>query len=188
MIIDLSHSSHKTALDAIQTSEAPVIFSHSSAFAICNSTRNVQDDVLKHMAKKGGLVMVNFFSYFLTCSNTSNINDVVTHLNHIRTIAGIDHVGIGASYDGINSTPRGLEDVSQYPELFATLLASGMWTIEDLKKLAGLNFLRVFKEVERVSKVLRPNHDPSEDHIDPTSLQEHVDCRSVAKREAGRPC
>lgn len=188
MIIDLSHSSHKTAMDALQTSDAPVIFSHSSAFALCNSTRNVQDDVLKLVAKHRGLVMVNFFSYFLTCSNTSTVNDVVAHLNHIRTVAGIDHVGIGASYDGINSTPRGLEDVSQYPELFATLLASGMWTSDDLKKLAGLNFLRVFKEVERVSKVLRPNQEPSEDHIDPTSLQEHVNCRSVAKREAGTPC
>merc|ERR1719361_1503766 len=117
--------------------------------------------------------MVNFFSYFLTCSNTSTVNDVVTHLNHIRTIAGIDHVGIGASYDGINSTPRGLEDVSQYPELFATLLASGMWTIDDLKKLAGLNFLRVFKEVERVSATLRAALGPSEENIRWEDIREH---------------
>lgn len=156
MIIDLSHSSRQTSMDAIETSEAPVIFSHSSAFALCNSTRNVQDDLLKLLAKKKGMVMVNFFSYYLTCSNKSTIHDVVGHLTHIKEVAGPDSVGIGASYDGINSLPEGLEDVSKYPELFSMLLASGMWTLEELKKLAGLNFIRVFQEVEKVSLSMFP--------------------------------
>ena len=109
MIIDLSHSSHQTSLDAIETSEAPVIFSHSSAYALCNSTRNVRDDVLKLLvrqrsilkctyflhylsflftfqAQKNGLVMVNFFSYFLTCSNRSTINDVVGKRKNKHTV------------------------------------------------------------------------------------------------------
>ncbi|XP_071743547.1 uncharacterized protein [Lepeophtheirus salmonis] len=151
MIIDLSHSSRQTAMDTIAASEAPVIFSHSSAYFLCNSTRNVPDDILKAVARKNGLVMVNFFSYFLTCSNISSIEDVVAHINHIRKVAGIDHVGIGASYDGINSPPTGLEDVSKYPYLFSSLLSSGNWTPEDLKKLAGQNFIRVFQEIEKVS-------------------------------------
>lgn len=151
MIIDLSHSSIQTASDAIAVSDAPVIYSHSCAQRLCNSTRNIPDNLLRLVADKKGLVMVNFFSYFLTCNNHSTMNDVIAHLNHIRKVAGIDHVGIGASYDGINSTPAGLEDVSRYPALFVSLLASGTWSLDDLRKLAGLNFLRVFQEVERVA-------------------------------------
>nr|CAD7266818.1 unnamed protein product [Timema shepardi] len=75
----------------------------------------------------------------------------MTHINHIRSVAGVDHVGIGAGYDGINHTPQGLEDVSKYPDLLANLLENTSWTEEDIKKLAGLNILRVFKEAEEVS-------------------------------------
>nr|CAD7577693.1 unnamed protein product [Timema californicum] len=75
------------------------------------------------------------------------------HINHIRSVAGVDHVGIGAGYDGINHTPQGLEDVSKYPDLLANLLENTSWTEEDIKKLAGLNILRVFKEAEeRISR------------------------------------
>ena len=184
MIVDLSHSSHQTSLDAIHTSEAPVIFSHSSAHGICNSTRNVHDDVLRVVGQRGGLVMVNFFSHFLTCSNSSSIYHVVEHLNHIRAIAGVDCVGIGASYDGINSAPHMLEDVSKYPELFSALLASGTWTLEDLKKLAGLNFIRVFKEVEEVSARLQAVLPIAEEVIPGEAIRDKFECRSMAKRDA----
>ncbi|XP_020292047.1 dipeptidase 1-like [Pseudomyrmex gracilis] len=124
--------------------------SHSAARALCNSTRNVPDDVLRNLAKNGGVAMVPFYTYFITCNSTATIKDVIAHINHIRKVAGIDHVGIGAGFDGINFTPTGLEDVSRYPQLLATLLEDPSWTEEDIKKLAGLNLLRVFAKVEQV--------------------------------------
>lgn len=155
VIVDLSHASSTTMHHALDASRAPVIFSHSSTRALCNITRNVPDEVLKRLVTNGGIVMVSFFSLFVSCNKTSTIPDVVAHINHIRRVAGIDHVGIGAGYDGINTTPQGLEDVSKYPYLFAELLQDPTWSEEDLRKLAGLNFLRVFRQVEKVREDLR---------------------------------
>ncbi|XP_062547399.1 uncharacterized protein LOC134212990 isoform X2 [Armigeres subalbatus] len=149
MIVDLSKSAVATMKDVLATSQAPVIFSHSSAYALCNSSRNVQDEVLQLVTKNRGLVMVNFYNKFLSCTENATVEDAVAHINHIKQIAGIDHVGLGAGYDGINFTPRGLEDVGNYPRLFAELLGHG-WTAEELEKLAGRNLLRVLEEVEKV--------------------------------------
>ncbi|XP_043669071.1 dipeptidase 1 isoform X2 [Vespula pensylvanica] len=102
MMVDLSHVSVPTMLDAMASSKAPVIFSHSSAHALCNSSRNVPDHALKHLARTGGIVMVSFYPPFISCSETSTLEDVVAHINHIRKVAGVDHIGIGAGYDGIN--------------------------------------------------------------------------------------
>ncbi|XP_073825273.1 uncharacterized protein isoform X1 [Musca autumnalis] len=164
MMVDLSHVSTGTMRDALEVTEAPVIFSHSSAYELCNSSRNVQDDMLQSMAKNGGIIMVNFYSRFLSCSENATVHDAVAHINHIKRVAGIDHVGLGAGYDGINFTPKGLEDVSSYPTLFAELLGAG-WSIEDLTKLAGGNFLRVMQQVERVRDEKRAaGVKPYEDH------------------------
>ncbi|KAL9923708.1 uncharacterized protein LOC119633906 isoform X3 [Glossina fuscipes] len=164
MMVDLSHVSTGTMRDALEVSEAPVIFSHSSAYELCNSSRNVQDDMLQSLARNGGLIMVNFYSRFLSCSENSTVHDAVAHINHIKRVAGIDHVGLGAGYDGINFTPKGLEDVSSYPTLFAELLGAG-WSIEDLTKLAGGNFLRVLQQVEKIRDEKRAaNVKPYEDH------------------------
>ncbi|XP_035710280.1 dipeptidase 1-like [Folsomia candida] len=155
MMIDLSHVSSDTMKAAIIRSKAPVIFSHSSARTICNHHRNVPDDVLQMVRSNRGIVMVNFYSVFIQCDPTKNatMEDVIAHIEHIRTIAGVDAVGIGADYDGVDSVPIDLADVSYYPVLFEALAQRG-WTDEDLEKLAGRNLLRVFLGVEQVRDLL----------------------------------
>ncbi|CAG0920506.1 unnamed protein product [Notodromas monacha] len=151
MIVDLSHSSLWTMQHALEESTAPVIFSHSGAQGVCNSSRNVPDDILRLLALNEGIVMVPFYPPFVSCSSAATIRDVIRHMNHIRRVVGVDHIGIGSDFDGIDLVPSGLEDVSKYPHLLAELLAEPGWTEEDVKKVAGLNFLRVFKKVEQVS-------------------------------------
>lgn len=102
MFVDISHVSHKTMRDVLDVSTAPVIFSHSSAFALCNNKRNVPDDVLKRMPQNGGVVMVNFYNDYLTCSKKANLSDVADHIDHIKNVSGIDHVGLGGDYDGVS--------------------------------------------------------------------------------------
>ncbi|EFX77039.1 hypothetical protein DAPPUDRAFT_54823 [Daphnia pulex] len=155
VIVDLSHASSATMHHALDASRAPVIFSHSSTRALCNITRNVPDEVLKRLVKLFSLIFACFYESVVSCARRSWAYRFIPHINHIRRVAGIDHVGIGAGYDGINTTPQGLEDVSKYPYLFAELLQDPTWTEEDLRKLAGLNFLRVFRQVEKVREDLR---------------------------------
>lgn len=148
MIIDLSHTSDTTARDVFELTRAPVIFSHSAARALCNISRNIGDDLLRQIAENGGLVMVSFYSMHITCNKTASLRDVVNHINYIRHVAGVQHVGIGAGFDGIDSTPEGLENVAKYPDLFSRLLQDPSWNEESLSLLAGKNFLRVMQSVE----------------------------------------
>lgn len=186
MMVDLSHVSEDTMLDAMRVSDAPVIFSHSSARAITAHPRNVPDRVLRMMPEDGGIVMINLAPGFvservrawnadrageearlktlnpgdptaveagLTAWSAAHptpqatLADVVAHIQHVRQVAGIDHVGLGADFDGIGSLPEGMTGVDAYPRILAALMDAG-WTEADIRKIAGENLLRVMRAVE----------------------------------------
>ena len=188
MLVDLSHVSPDTMEDAIRVSEAPVIFSHSSARAVNDVPRNVPDNILQLIPKKDGIVMVTFVPGFLSAqvaawnqkqtaafaaidrsggsadrlkadrdawvkanpAPRATIADAADHIDHIKKIAGVDHIGLGGDFDGITSVVQGLEDVSTYPALTAELLRRG-YTDDEIKKILGLNLLRVMRKAEAVS-------------------------------------
>ncbi len=160
MLVDISHTSPETMNDVLDVAEAPVIWSHASARGVHDHARNVPDQVLRRLPENGGVVMVTFVPSFLTANPQATIADVADHIDHIANLAGVDHVGIGSDFDGIDSTPVGLEDVSTFPALFAELSRRG-WTEEDLAKLAGENVLRAWREAEAVARRLQRERPPS---------------------------
>ncbi|MFD4139008.1 dipeptidase [Streptomyces sp. NPDC058572] len=204
MLVDLSHVATTTMRDALATSVAPVVFSHSSSRAICDHPRNVPDDVLAQLPANGGVAMVTFVPKFIlpaavewtraadenmrahglhhldTTPQAMRIHEafeaahprpvataatVADHLDHMREVAGIDHIGIGGDFDGTAFTPSGLDDVAGYPNLIAELLARG-WSNADLAKLTWQNAVRVLGAAEDVAADLRTRRGPSNATID----------------------
>lgn len=185
MIVDVSHVSDQTFWDALDTSQAPVFASHSSCRALSNARRNMTDDMIRALAKKGGVIHINFACDFLnervrtdSADEKNKLNvkfgddqdalreyvesryaratlaDVVAHIDHVVKIAGVEAVGIGSDFDGVDCTPVGLEDVSKFPNLTRALLEKG-YTPEQINKMYGGNTLRVMREVEKVAKGLQ---------------------------------
>ncbi len=146
IIIDVAHTGIKTIEDILETTKNPIISSHTGCRKLRNHYRNLYDSQIKAIAKTGGLVAICFLPSFISSSGSCDIDDVIDHIDHVVKLVGVDHAAIGSDFDGISSTPRGLEDVSKFPALTTKLIRRG-YSQPDIEKILGKNFLRVFKQV-----------------------------------------
>ena len=201
MMVDISHVADKTFFDAIDTTKAPLIASHSSARALTNHARNMTDEMLRAVAKNGGVVQANFYdafidenyrkaaeaqkkdrdaavAAFLAQAKASGqpvtyievdrierewaakiprppLKSLIDHIDHIAKVAGVDHVGLGSDFDGVSgATPEGIDSAADLPKITQALVDRG-YTANDIHKILGENLLRVFRQVQRVSREMQ---------------------------------
>jgi len=167
MMIDLSHTSVSTQRQVFSHSHAPVVYSHSSAYQLCRHMRNVPDDLLWALKANGGIVMVTFYPDYTNCQDPvdATLSQVAAHIQYIGDLIGYEHVGIGSDFDGMPNGPRGLEDVSKYPDLIDELLDRGL-AVENVAAVMGWNIVRVLRQVEEVAAQMKAAT-PLEDDINP---------------------
>ena len=147
LMVDLSHAAESSFYDALQISRKPIVCSHSSARALCDHPRNLTDDQMRALAKKGGVCQITLYPGFLVKDGEASILDAMAHLDHAIQVMGIDHVGLGTDFDGDGGV-RGLADASELT-LFTRQLLKRRYSEEDIQKIWGGNFLRVMNEVQR---------------------------------------
>jgi len=146
IIIDVSHISPGSFWDVIKYSKKPIVASHSNVKNICNHPRNLNDDQIIAIANSGGIIGINFYPKFLSNSTRADIFDIIKHINYIKELVGIEYIGFGTDYDGIDYTPEGMEDISSMKNLKKILLENN-FKMSEINKLFHGNWLRVFKEV-----------------------------------------
>lgn len=147
MMIDISHMSESGFWDVLENSSAPVIASHSNSYSLCPHPRNLKDDQIQAIAKKGGWIGVTYVPDFLqTGKRKANIDDVIDHIDYLVNLAGVDYVGLGSDFDGCQELPEGIEGADKVFHIQTKLLARG-YVKEDVQKIMGKNFLNFFKRV-----------------------------------------
>ena len=147
IMVDLSHAHEKSFYDALDISETPIVCSHSSARALCDHPRNLTDDQMRALARKGGVCQITLYHGFLLKEGEATILDAMRHLDHAIQVMGIDHVGLGTDFDGDGGI-RGLADASELT-LFTRQLLARRYSEQDIQKIWGGNFLRVMQSVQR---------------------------------------
>ena len=145
IIVDISHTSEKTAFDVLEISRYPVIASHSSVKTLCNHSRNLSDQLIKALAARGGVVQICLYAGFLRKNGIASVKDAVDHIDYVVKLAGIDHVGIGSDFDGGGGI-KGLQTANEFPQITLELIRRG-YSDEDIAKIWGGNFMRVLEAV-----------------------------------------
>lgn len=192
MIVDVSHLSDASFYDCLKYSKAPIVATHSCCRALCSHPRNMSDKMIKELAKRGGVIQINFYPAFLSDEYgvdayfdaadqydaamkaywrsgkkgkkeiahfkkmenyikknfpSPSYKLLVDHIEHVINLVGVDYVGLGSDYDGIEMPPKGLEDISKFENITKELRLRG-YSDSDIKKILGENFLRVLSQVE----------------------------------------